>query len=643
MTDVATFDHRRLADRIDVSARTKGLAGLVAFGFVLAMAADDGAYFPTAWGWSALALLWLVAIALVVSEAEVTAVEVAAVGAFLAVFAWVLTSALWTSSVTRTFLEAERVLVYPAALAALLLLVRRGAQAGLTVGIWAGITGICTYGLATRFFPERLGLLDAVAGYRLSQPIGYWNGLGLFAAMGALLAMGLISRSRNVIVRGTASSSLLVLVPTVYFTFSRGAWLALALGLIVAISVDPRRLQLIASVLVAAPLTIVGLLFSYEAAALNRVQPTLSEASPAGHRLALILLCLAIGNSALVVGLSFLEQRWRPSRPTQRIFASMLLVTCLVALLAVFARYGNPVSVAERGYNAFVSSPPRVEGSLNRRLFNLSNSGRLPQWRVGWAQARAHPWLGSGAGTYELAWNKQRPVVGHVRDAHNLYLETLAELGPVGLFLLVVALGTVCVVGVRARRQPLVPAALGAYVAYCGHSAIDWDWEIPAVTFAALACAGVVLVAAREERLTWTVVRGRRAIGVLLAAVLGAFALVGLLGNSKLASARAAADHGRWQAADRSAHSASRWAPWSAAPWEVRALAGVGEGRLADARQRFRVAIEKDPSDWLLWFELAQASRGAAARHALTIARSLNPRSPEIAQYVADRSAAVGR
>ena len=39
----------------------------------------------------------------------------------------------------------------------------------------------------------------------------------------------------------------------------------------------------------------------------------------------------------------------------------------------------------------------------------------------------------------------------------------------------------------------------------------------------------------------------------------------------------------------------------------------------------FRKAIEKDPRDWTLWYELALASRGAERRAAFAEASRLNP------------------
>ena len=92
--------------------------------------------------------------------------------------------------------------------------------------VLAAVTLDCAYALATRLFPGRIGSYDSLAVYRLSTPIGYWNGLGVFAAIGAVVALGFAARGTRPVTRALAAASLLVLVPTLYFTFSRGAWLA---------------------------------------------------------------------------------------------------------------------------------------------------------------------------------------------------------------------------------------------------------------------------------------------------------------------------------------------------------------------------------------------------------------------------------
>ena len=165
-------------------------------------------------------------------------------------------------------------------------------------------------------------------------------------------------------------------------------------------------------------------------------------------------------------------------------------------------RYGGPSEVVSRAYKAFKRPPVSVSSSnsLNKRLFSLSGNGRIDQWRVALDGFEAHPVLGSGAGTYEYLWMKNRPVGRKVRDAHSLYIEALAELGPIGLTVLIIALAVPILAAWRGRRHPLVPTALGAYLAYVLHAGVDWDWEMPAVTIAALFCGVAILAATRSDR-----------------------------------------------------------------------------------------------------------------------------------------------
>jgi O-antigen ligase len=128
----------------------------------------------------------------------------------------------------------------------------------------------------------------------------------------------------------------------------------------------------------------------------------------------------------------------------------------------------------------------------------LAGANRPHYWHVAWHEVELNPWLGSGAGTFERYWLLYRPVSSFARDAHSLYLETLAELGPIGLALLLVALGLPLLV-LRGRRDPLLATAAAAYAAYLLHTGVDWDWELPAVTLTGLICGASLLVGARSE------------------------------------------------------------------------------------------------------------------------------------------------
>ena len=607
-------------------------AALLGFTSAALLAALDGGFFPTTWGWTALAFSWATALALVLrGKVHVTALELAVPCLLIGLLAWVLVSLAWSASTTKTVLEAERLLVYITAALAVVFIVRSRSHAALLAGVWGGVSLVSVYALLTRLFPERLGVSDTLAGNRLSEPLGYWNAVGIFAAMGALLALGLAARGRSTLLRGFAAGSTVILIPTLYLTFSRGAWVALAVGLLAALVLDRHRLQLLLVLVAVAPWPAAAVWIAGHSEGLTSASPSLSLAARDGRRFAWVVAGLVVVAAVAMLALALAERRVVVPRRARLVFGAGLVALVAATLALVIVRYGSPPTLAARAYDAVAAPAPRLEGDLNRRLFNLSSNARVFSWRVAWQSFEDHPMVGTGAGTYEQYWLRHRPVAGKVVDAHSLYLETLAELGPVGLALLAAALALPLVGAVKARHHALVPAAFGAYLAYLAHAAVDWDWEMPAVTVAALLCAVAVLVAGRRERNPRAVSQRMRA-GVLAGILaLSGLALVTLVGNSALSAAEAAT----WNDPERAqaeARKATTWAFWSSEPWRVLAQAQFAADDSSAARVSLREAIAKEPRDWNLWYQLALASDDRnAVREALERAAGLNPRSVEIA------------
>ena len=238
------------------------MAAAVAFAAVAGLAADNGGYFPTTWGWAAVGLCLVAVVLLAVSgPPRLRPVEKLVLAAMVGLSAWTFASAIWSISVTRSMLEGERSLVYVSGVVVALLLSRRAGGRAVVLGTWLGITAVCTYSLLTRLFPRQFGVFDSVSGDRLSSPIGYWNGLALLAAIGCLLAFGLAARG-GTIVRMAAAASTVVLALTLYFTFGRGAWIALFAGLAAAFVVDRRRTQLAVTAAVVAPWPAIAVYFA---------------------------------------------------------------------------------------------------------------------------------------------------------------------------------------------------------------------------------------------------------------------------------------------------------------------------------------------------------------------------------------------
>ncbi len=609
-------------------ARPGLFVGLLAFGLVAALGADHGGYFPTAWGWAALLAAAAGIIASLLCGARLRRLELASVLALGALAAWTLASVAWTGSVGASVLEAERVVLYLAVLTAALLIVRKRTAAALLIGVWAASAAVSAYALATRLFPERLTTVDPIAGYRLSAPVGYWNGLGVLTALGALLGLGLAARASTPLFRALAAASLPVCLPALYFTFSRGAWAGLSAGLLVLLLVDPRRLQLTTTLLAVAPATALAVWRASASQPLTHDGYSVAAAAAAGHRLALLVTGSAVLAAAATAAEVALERRVRLPNRTRTTLGLAAATLLLAGSAGLVARAGAPLQLVHRSKAAFAAPLPRVDGSLNQRLFSVSGGPRFILWSTALRDFRAHPALGSGAGTFESYWLLHRSIHSKVRDAHNLYAETLGELGAVGLALLVAALGLPLLGARAARRHPLGPLALAGYSIFLLHATFDWDWELPVVTLSALLCGAALLAAGRGPGAP----RGRlgRSIPAALLLVLLPASVLGLLGNRASAASARAASRGDWRLAASGAHDAARFEPWSSEPSRLLGEARLAAGDDAAARVSFGRALAKDPDRWDLWLALARASRGRARTADLARARALNPLSPEL-------------
>ncbi len=131
-----------------------------------------------------------------------------------------------------------------------------------------------------------------------------------------------------------------------------------------------------------------------------------------------------------LLGLAALQRRTRIDERARRLIGIGLASAAVCAAAAGIVIAGGPGAVAHSASAGFGAAPVR-DGDLNQRVLSLSGNGRSALWTVAWQDARMHPLLGSGAGTYEGFFYEHRDTAAlNVRDAHNLYLETLASSGP---------------------------------------------------------------------------------------------------------------------------------------------------------------------------------------------------------------------
>jgi O-antigen ligase len=525
-------------------------------------------------------------------------------------------------------------LLYVAGPVALLLLGRRSRVAGLLAALAIAIAAVCTYSLGVRTLAPGRGAYqvlstDPEASYRLARPLGYANALAIFAVFGILLSAGFALRGRSRTARSLGAAALVVLAPTLYFTYGRGAWLGLAAGLVALLALERDRLEAFLRLSAIAVAPAIAVVLASRTHPLTGDPGSVAAARHDGRWLDLAIVLLAAVAALVPLGVDRLRGRVVLGASSRRAVVLVLAVVGVGIAAAGLVKVGGPRAALSRAYHAFNAPAPLVKTNASQRLFSLSGSNRSEYWRVAWREYDAHPWLGGGAGSYQRYWLRQRRNDLPVLDAHSLYLETLAELGPVGLALLLGALALPLGAVRAAHGHPLAPAALAAYVAFLVHAGIDWDWEMTAVTLTALFCGVALLLAARGAE-SPPADRRVRVTGGALACLLGLAALAGFVGNRAAASASDALDAEQLSTAAGDAKRARHWQPWSPEPWRLLGEAQLQDGRVEQARSSFRRGLREDGRDWELWLDLALVSRGAERQEALSRVASLNPLSSEL-------------
>jgi tetratricopeptide (TPR) repeat protein len=288
----------------------------------------------------------------------------------------------------------------------------------------------------------------------------------------------------------------------------------------------------------------------------------------------------------------------------------------------------------------FLKAPPGKATDLRQRLTDPSSSGRTEHWRVafeGFAEARVK---GHGAGSYEFLWDAKRRLTTSAVDAHGLYFETLAELGIVGLVLLVapllaiVAAFALLAVG---RNRSIYAALLGAGVAWAVHAGYDWDWEMPVTTAWLFAAGGAALARRGTERVRkqQPLAHGSRryliCAGLLATAVAPALLT---LSQAHLARSANAFNARNCRAADREALASISALADRPEPYQILGYCDMADGRPQAAIAAMQKAIRKEPDSWEYRYglALARAEAGTDPHEDLADAAVRSPRETLIRQ-----------
>ena len=631
----------------DARLLLKPLWAAAVAGGVFWIAYDEGSYGLTSRNSIAVIVLWGLVLASAVGFWPAARIPRSALvsGALLAAFAiWTGLSALWAASPEKAFNEFDRVLLFLAIFALAVVASPRASAHRWLAGLAIGLTSVGLLALVSRLFPHLFGATTQLAEIfptarkRLSFPVDYWNGLATIVAF-AIPALLYFAAESRAIVRGLAVAPLPALVATLYLTSSRGGWVAAAIAVVVLLALTSRRWATAGALVVggAASAGAVAVLLARDELVDSPLQSSVAESQGRSAALLIGLLCLAAGAAYGLLAV-VVPSPPRASRRAATAFAAVLVVLGLAAVAAA-----NPV---ER-YNNFKEIPPELQGaSVQEHLFSTSGNGRWQWWSSAADEFQTKPLTGRGAGSYEAWWAEHASIAAFVRDAHSLYLETLGELGIVGLALLVAFIVSCLVAGVRRlggrteSERAAVATLLALVAAFLFEAGIDWMWEVTAVSVVAVLALGLLAGPATEPELTapqTLETRRPRNLPLLrVAAAAVAFGLIlaeaiPLLATMEVRRSQEAVAAGNLVDAIDRAESARSIQPWAASPYLQLALVQELGGRIDEARGSIETALEHDQDDWRLWLVAARiqtkAGAIAEARQSLAKAEELNPKS----------------
>jgi hypothetical protein len=472
------------------------------------------------------------------------------VGLLLAFTALTALSVIWSVQPDESFRDAGRMLAYSGLFGASVALARAFPSRWPAVlgGVALAAVVVCAYALLTKVLPRQLDANDVYA--RLRAPYDYWNATGLTAAMGVICCLWLgARRAGHALLSALAYPATGLMLVTLMLAYSRGALVALVLGLALWFCLVPLRLRG-AAVLLAGTLgagVVVAWDFSKHALTTEGIE--LGARVTAGRELGVLLVAMLVLLTLAGLAIGFQTGRQAPSATLRTRAGAALLAILAVAVIG----FAGALAVSHRGLPGSISHAFHSLTDTNAKVANTPGrltavaSVRARYWSEALKVFKAHPLLGAGAEGYRTARLRYRAAPIEVRHAHGFVVQTLADLGLVGMGIALALLVAWMVAAGRAthpfnrrwttrrtptdatgapephsgrlpgwlpvhelakhwpswrrltisgRPAPYTPERIGTLSMLCVvvvfgiHSLVDWTWYVPGNACVALLCAG---------------------------------------------------------------------------------------------------------------------------------------------------------
>jgi tetratricopeptide (TPR) repeat protein len=430
------------------------------------------------------------------------------IGLFAGLTAFTALSIAWSVQPDFSWFAADQMLSYLAVFAGAAALARLGPQRwpALVGAIGVLMAALSGYALLVKVLPGTLDPNDTLG--RLQAPFGYWNAIGVSAALGLPVCLWSgARRDRGRALRVLSVPALALMMSVVVLSYSRSALLVAVLGGGCWLALVPLRLRAVLTLALgsAGAAAITG--WALATPALTSDGVSLPARTAAGHSFGIVLLVVLV--MSIAAGFAAV---WAGDRVAVAPAARRSIGTVLVTLVALIPVGGlAAVAASSRGFTGEISHAWSTLTSVNEGVGN--SAGRLGQlgnsrplyWHQG-LEVGEHALLkGVGALGYSTARLRYASARFKADHAHSYLIETFADLGLIGVAISLALLAAWSRAAVRslaprtrwssltpeqvAERQGLLTVLIVA-VMFGVQSAIDWTWYFPGVAIPALICAG---------------------------------------------------------------------------------------------------------------------------------------------------------
>jgi hypothetical protein len=420
---------------------------------------------------------------------------------FAALAAWTAASVAWSVQPADSWFEAGRTASYLAAFGGALALARLMPErwSAILVSVATLTVVVSAYALLVKVFPATFDP-SATTG-RLRLPFDYFNAVGQLAAIGVPAWVWLGARREGgALTRILALPALGVLSTTIVLSYSRGAIVIVAVGLVVWFAVVPLRLRAALTLGLGLVGGLIATAWALHERPISHDNFALAARTSAGHKFGLVLVAVVVVQAiAGLIAARRMDRVQLSARARGRAGAALIALVVLAGLGGLGAAIATG-KVSKAWTQLTSPNSGGTSNNPNRLLATGSSRGRY--WNESLKVGEHNLLKGAGAGGFATAHLRYYSNAGSlaVDHGHGYLFQTFADLGLVGVAL---SLALVIVWGISAarsaqirRRGPPGPERIGILtlvvivIVWGLGSAIDWTWFIPGVALPGLVCAG---------------------------------------------------------------------------------------------------------------------------------------------------------